>query len=212
MITTVDGYLTDGCMRCDLGGTLDCKVLKWTAELNLLRSIVLDTGLNEEVKWGVPCYTHDGNNVLIVSALKDHCSVGFFKGSLLEDSDELLKSPGKNSQAVRLFTFTNVSEIAAAEDIIKAYVFEAIDIEKAGLKVEFKKNPEPMPEELIERLDEDVVFRNAFEALTPGRQRGYILHFSQPKQEKTPLARIEKWTERILNGEGMHDKYKARKK
>lgn len=203
----VHKYLEDGCMRCPLGATPDCKVRTWTAELERLRAIVLDCGLTEEVKWGVPCYTFQENNVLIVSALKDCCSISFFKGVLLKDPDVILQKPGPNSQSARLIKFTMEEEIIKMEPILKAYIFEAIEVEKAGLKVNFKKVPEPIPEELEKKFGEDPVLKTAFESLTPGRQRGYIIYFSRPKQSKTRESRIEKCSGKILNGEGLHDKY-----
>ncbi len=211
MNTSVENYFVDGCMRCSLGGTPDCKVHQWTNELALLRRIVLSCGLTEACKWGVPCYTFENNNVVMISAFKGFCSISFFKGALLKDVESLLTKPGENAQAARLLKFTDARQITEIEAQIRAYIFEAIEVEKAGLKVEFKKNPEPIPDELQARLDEDSVFRSAFEALTPGRQRGYIIHFSQPKQSSTRLSRIEKCTANILNGVGMHDEYKARR-
>ncbi|PRX54262.1 YdeI/OmpD-associated family protein [Flagellimonas meridianipacifica] len=208
----VDNYLEQGCMRCELGGTPDCKVHAWTAELEKLRTIVLDCGLREELKWGVPCYTINDGIVLTVSALKNYCAIGFFKGVLLKDEDNLLERPGPNSQAARLIKFTSADEIPELEPTLKRYIYEAIEVERAGLKVQFKKNPEPMPEELERKFKEDPVLKSAFESLTPGRQRGYILYFSQPKQSKTRESRIEKCTGKILNGEGLHDKYSSRKK
>ena len=204
----VDKYLMDGCGRCPLGGTPDCKVHNWTAELELLRRIVLDCGLTEEVKWGVPCYTFQEKNVLIVSAYKQFCSISFFKGVLLQDGKNILDKHGENSQAVRLVKFTSVEEIKEIEADLKAYIFEAMEVEKAGLKVNFKKNPEPVPEELEKKFENDPVLKSAFEALTPGRQRGYILYFSAPKQSKTRESRIEKCIGKILNGEGLQDRYK----
>ena len=212
MTLNVDQYLEEGCGRCPLGSTPDCKVHTWTAELKLLRKIVLDCGLTEEVKWGVPCYTFQNKNIVLVSAFKEHCSLSFFKGALLGNPIGLLEKPGPNSQAARFFKFTGIREIQEQEEEIKAFIYEAIEVEKAGLKVAFKKNPEPIPEELAQTFEEDPVLRAAFEALTPGRQRGYILYFSSPKQSKTRLARIEKSTENILNGMGMHDQYKSRKR
>jgi uncharacterized protein YdeI (YjbR/CyaY-like superfamily) len=208
----IDNYLTEGCGRCPLGGTPDCKVHQWTEELKKLRTIVLNCGLTEELKWGVPCYTLQNKNVVLVTAFKEFCALSFFKGSLLSDANRILEKPGENSQATRLIKFTSVQEIVELETVLKAYVLEAIEVEKAGLKVDFKKNPEPIPEELQQKLDEDPFFKTAFEALTPGRQRGYILHFSQPKQSKTRVARIEKCIPKILNGEGLHDQYKSMKK
>ena len=207
MNNQVDNYLLEGCGRCPLGGTPDCKVHKWTAELELLRTIVLDCGLTEELKWGVPCYTFQGGNVLMVSAFKEYCSISFFKGSLLSNTKGILEKPGPNSQAARLIKFTNTARIQEIEEDIRTSIYEAIEVEKAGLKVLFKKNPEPIPEELEQKFAEDPVLKSAFEALTPGRQRGYILFFSAPKQSKTRVSRIEKSVEKILNGEGLHDKY-----
>jgi len=212
MNKTVDNYLLEGCGRCPLGATPDCKVHRWSQELELMRTIVLDCGLTEECKWGVPCYTFQNKNVLVVSALRDYCSISFFKGSLLSDSKNLLDKPGENSQAARLFKFTNTEEITSIENDIRAYVFEAIEIERAGLKVNFKKSPEPIPEELEEKFETDPNLRIAFEALTLGRQRGYIIYFSQPKQSKTRISRIEKSVPKILNGEGLHDKYQSMKR
>ena len=212
MTTTVDQYLSEGCGRCPLGGTPDCKVHTWVPALEMLREIVLDCGLREESKWGVPCYTFQGGNVLLLSAFKDYCCISFFKGALLRDETGLLVKPGKNSQAGRLLKFTDVARIREIEDYIRAFIYEAVEVEKAGLKVVLKKNPEPIPEELEQKFAEDQVFKNAFEALTPGRQRGYILFFSAPKQAKTRVSRIEKSIEKILNGEGLHDKYSGRKK
>jgi uncharacterized protein YdeI (YjbR/CyaY-like superfamily) len=203
--TAVDTYLTIGCGRCPLVGTPDCKVHQWTAELSLLRMIILDGGLTEEVKWSVPCYTFQGNNVLILSAFKSFCSVSFFKGVLLKDGKKLLDKAGESSQAARLFKFTDVQQIERLEDDIKAYILEAIEIEKAGLKVHFESNPEPIPQELQDRFDESPAFKNAFMTLTPGRRRGYIIHFSQPKQSKTRQSRIEKCVDRIFSGKGMQD-------
>jgi len=212
MNKSVDNYFIEGCGRCPLGGTPDCKVHRWTRELELLRKIIQETGLTEESKWGAPCYTFQNKNVLMLSALKDYCCISFFKGALLSDEKNLLVKPGPNSQTARLFKFKDLDEIVQIENDIKAYIFESIEIEKAGLTIPFIKNPEPIPEELEMKFNKDQVFKTAFEALTPGRQRGYILHFSQPKQSKTRLARIEKCTPMILNGIGLNDKYKSMKK
>jgi uncharacterized protein YdeI (YjbR/CyaY-like superfamily) len=203
----IDNYLIKGCGRCPLGGTSDCKVHTWPEELKKLRAIVLECGLTEELKWGVPCYSWRKNNILLVTAFKEFCALSFFKGSLLKDKQGILVKPGENSQATRYIKFTGVQEITEMEPFLKAYIFEAIEVEKAGLKVDFKRNPEPVPEELQKRMDEDPLVKTAFEALTPGRQRGYILYFSQPKQPGTRESRIEKCIPKILNGEGLHDKY-----
>ena len=204
----VDKYLQEGCGRCPLGATPDCKVHNWNEELTYLRKLVLDCGLKEEVKWSVPCYTIDGKNILIVSAFREYCAISFFKGSLIKDEKNLLHKPGENSQASRLFKFTSLQDIKDIEVEIKDYIQQAVNNEKAGLKVEFKKNPEPIPEELEQKFNDDPVFQSAFEGLTPGRQRGYILFFSAPKKSETRISRIEKYTGKILNGEGMHDAYR----
>ncbi|MCP9290781.1 YdeI/OmpD-associated family protein [Gracilimonas sediminicola] len=201
----VDQYLDIGCGRCPLGGTPDCKVQDWQEELKQLRLIILESGLTEEVKWSVPCYTFEGSNVLILSAFKNYCSVSFFKGSLLQDQNKILVKPGKNSQAARLFKFTNVEQINESENTIKEYIREAIEIENSGKKVKFKKNPEPIPEELQAKFDEDPILKESFEALTPGRQRGYIIHFSGAKQSSTRQRRIEKYIPKIMEGKGFHD-------
>ncbi|MDF1698330.1 MAG: YdeI/OmpD-associated family protein [Saprospiraceae bacterium] len=212
MNKSVDNYFTEGCRRCPLGGTPDCKVYNWTSELMMLRKIVLQSGLDEEAKWGVPCYTFRNENILMVSALKEYCCISFFKGSLLVDKKKILVKPGPNSQAARLLKFKSVDDIHRIENEIKEYILESIENEKAGLKVVFKKNPEPIPAELEAKFDEDSALKIAFEALTPGRQRGYILYFSQPKQSKTRVARIEKYVSMIMSGVGIHDKYKSMKK
>lgn len=201
----VDNYFVDGCGRCALGGTPDCKVNSWQDEMREVRLIILDCGLTEEVKWGVPCYTFQKGNVFTMSALKDYCAVGFFKGALINDVHNILEKPGKNTQAARLIKFTSVEQIVELEPHLRTYIQEAIEIEKAGLKVPMKKNPEPVPEELQDKLDNDPIFKEAFESLTPGRQRGYILHFSGAKQSKTRTSRIEKCTPKIFEGKGLHD-------
>ncbi len=206
MIPQVEHYLMAGCGRCEYYDTPKCKVHSWKNELIELRRIVVSCGLTEEYKWSQPCYTYNNKNVLIVTAFKDYACVAFFKGTLLKDADNLLTAPGENSQAARQFRFTDEDSILKLEPKIKAYVLEAIEVEKAGLSVNFKKEPEPMPEELTEILEADPELKSAFEALTPGRQRGYILHFSQPKQSKTRISRIEKCIPKILNGKGFHDR------
>ncbi len=207
----VDNYLIEGCGRCPLGNTPQCKVHKWTKELETLRAIVLDCGLNEELKWSIPCYTWDGSNIAIVAAFVDYCALSFFKGVLLYDEQNLLTKSGESSQSVRFFRFTNVKEIIEMESILKAYIYEAIEIEKAGVKVKFEKNLEPIPEEFQNKLDEIPELKAAFEELTPGKQRGYIIYFSAPKQSKTRISRIEKYIPQILAGVGFHDHYKSKK-
>ncbi len=202
----VDHYLAIGCGRCPLVGTPQCKVHTWASALQQLRSILLTTQLTEELKWGAPCYTLEGNNILMLSALKDAAVVGFFKGALLKDEAGLLVSPGPNSQAVRQFKFTEIATILEQESVILAYVHEAIELEKAGKKVAFAKQPEPMPLELMEALQGDDAFNKAFHALTPGKQRGYILHINGAKQAATRINRIEKCKPNILAGKGIQDR------
>ena len=188
------------------GGTSDCKVHRWPEELAKLRKIVLDCGLTEELKWGIPCYTYNKSNVATVSAFNEYCSISFFKDALLKDAHRILEKPGKNTQAARLVRFTNVQEIVEIETVLKDYIFEAIEVEKAGLKVDFKKNTEfTIPEELQNKFDEIPALKTAFDALTPGRQRAYILYFSAPKQSKTRESRVEKCMQQILNGKGLND-------
>lgn len=204
----VDEYLINGCMRCKFGGTPQCKVNNWRAELDLLRQIVIETGLTEEIKWGVPVYTDKGRNIVTINALKESANIGFFKGVLLSDNHKILQQQG-NLQSNRLVKFTNTEEIEKWADVLKLYVLEAIEIEKSGTKVEFKKNPEPIPDELLEAFEKDSLFKNAFFKLTPGRQRGYIIYFSQPKQSKTRINRIDKYKQQIFDGIGLNDKYKC---
>ena len=204
----VDTYLIDGCMRCKLGGTPACKVNKWRKELAYLRIIALGCGLTEELKWGVPCYTHLGKNILTVAAFKQFCAISFFKGTLLEDTANILSSPGENSQSFRRIECTDVRQIAEMEDIIREYIFQATSIEELGMKVVIQKSPQPVPEELLAKFEDLPALRQAFSALTPGRQRGYIMYFAQPKQSATRTARIEKYMQKIFNGEGLNDKYR----
>ncbi len=201
----VEHYFTDGCGRCPLGGTPNCKVNTWKKELQILRKIVLACGLKEESKWGVPCYTFQNKNLLIISAFSQYCAISFFSGALLQDEKGLLSKPGENTQAGRLIRFTDFKEIIEIQAVIKSYIYEAIEIEKAGLKFEYKKNFEPIPEEFIKKLAENSELKSAFEKLSPGRQRGYILHFSQPKQAKTRASRIENCVSQILSGKGLNE-------
>jgi len=182
------------------------KAKKWPDELARLRTIVLDCGLTEEFKWYQPCYTFQNNNVAIISEFKDYCSLAFFKGALLSDASALLIRPGENTQSGRQLRFTNVAQINEIEPVIKAYLYEAIEVEKAGLTVSYKKTDEyNIPEELQNKFNTFPALKTAFEALTPGRQRAYILHFSAPKQSKTRESRIEKYIPQILNGKGLND-------
>jgi len=187
----VDGYLR--------------KTKKWREEMEKLRRIILECRLTEELKWGKPCYTFQESNIVIIQGFKEFCALLFCKGALLNDPNGVLKKPGENTQAARRIPFTNVREIVEMEPILKACIHEAIEVEKAGLEVNFKKNPEPIPEEFQNKLDEIAALKTAFGALTPGRQRAYILYFSAPKQSKTRESRVEKCMRQILKGKGLND-------
>lgn len=212
MNTSAEKYFIHGCGRCPLGGTTECKVHTWDEELALLRSYLIDSELTEECKWGVPCYTFNGKNVILLSAFKEYCSIGFLKGVLLKDEANILSKPGEHSQSTRLLKINSMETLEKVDAFIPEYIQEIIAIEKSGKKVAFKKEVEPYPEELEAIFEEDPVLESAFESLTPGRQRGYIIYFSQPKQSKTRTSRIEKCIDKIMKGEGLHDKYKSRKK
>ena len=180
---------------------------KWQEELEKLRMIVLDCPLTEELKWGVPCYTFQKSNIVLIHVFKEYCALLFFKGALLNDTNGILIQQTKNVQAARQIRFTNAREIVEMKTILKAYIHEAIEVEKAGLKVNFKKTSEyKIPEEFQDKLDEIPALKTAFYALTPGRQRGYIFYFSQPKQSKTRESRVENCMQQILNGEGLNDR------
>ena len=182
------------------------KAEKWQEELGQLRTIVLDCGLTEELKWGCPCYTFQKRNIVLIHGFKEYCALLFFKGALLNDAKGILIQQTENVQAGRQIRFTNVREIVKMKTVLKAYVHEAIEVEKAGLKVKYKKTSEfKIPEEFQNTLDETPALRKAFDALTPGRQRAYLFYFSQPKQSKTRSARIEKCMHQILNGKGLND-------
>ena len=184
------------------------KAEKWPKELQKLRTICLDCQLTEELKWGQPCYTLNNNNVVIIGELKDHCTLSFFKGALLYDAENILLKPGENTQSGRWIKFSSVREIAEMEPILKAYIYEAIEVEKAGAKVKLKTTADfIIPEEFQNKLDAMPALNTAFYALTPGRQRAYILHFSAPKQSKTREARVEKYIPLILSGNGLNDDY-----
>ena len=186
----VDGYLR--------------RAKKWREEIRKLRMIILDCGLTEELKWGVPCYTFQKRNIVLIHGFKEYCALLFFKGALLKDPKDILIQQTENVQAGRQIRFTNVREIVKMKTVLKAYIHEAK--EKAGLKVKYKRTSEfKIPEELQNKLDDTPALRKAFDALTPGRQRAYIFYFSQPKQSKTRAARVEKCMHQILNGKGLND-------
>jgi len=182
------------------------KEIKWQEELEKLRTIILDCQLTEELKWGVPCYTFQKSNIVLIHVFKEYCAILFVKGSLLKDDNDILITQTENVQAARQIRFTNVQEIVEMETILKDYIYEAIEVEKAGLKVNYKKATEfSIPDEFQNKLDENPALETAFYALTPGRQRAYLLYFSAPKQSKTREARVEKCMQQILNGKGLND-------
>jgi uncharacterized protein YdeI (YjbR/CyaY-like superfamily) len=182
------------------------KAKKWQQELEKLRTIVLQCGLTEELKWGVPCYTFQKSNIVLIHVFKEYYALLFFKGALLKDVNGILIKQTENVQAGRQIRFTNFREIVEMETILKAYIYEAIEVEKAGVKVNYKKTTEfIIPEEFQNKLDEIPALKTAFDALTPGRQRAYILYFSAPKQSKTRVSRVEKCVQQILNGKGIDD-------
>lgn len=192
MNPTVDFYFT--------------KAKKWQQEIEKLRTILLDTGLTEELKWGCPCYTFQKRNIVLIHVFKDYCALLFFKGALLKDTHSILVQQTENVQAARQVRFTSLQEISQLETTLKAYTFEAIEVEKAGLQVPLKKNTQyTIPEEFQDQLNKTPALKAAFDALTPGRQRAYLLHFSQPKQAKTRESRVEKYTPHILAGKGLND-------
>ena len=182
------------------------KDTQWQKEYEKLRKIILDCGLIEELKWGCPCYTFENTNIVLIHGFKEYCALLFFKGALLNNPNGILIQQTKNVQSARQIRFTNAREIVKMEKILKAYVFEAIEVERAGLKVKLKKTSEfKIPEEFQKRLDKSATLKKAFDALTPGRQRAYIFYFSQAKQSKTREARVEKYIKQILNGKGLDD-------
>jgi uncharacterized protein YdeI (YjbR/CyaY-like superfamily) len=182
------------------------KAGKWKEETAKLRTIILDCGLDEELKWGCPCYSFNKSNIVLIHVFKDYCAILFFKGALLNDANGILVQQTENVQATRQIRFANIMEIVEQEATLKAYIFEAIEVEKAGLTVEFKKTTAfKIAEEFQNKLDAIPALKTAFEALTPGRQRGYLLYFSAPKQSKTKEQRVEKYIPQILNGKGLDD-------
>jgi len=182
------------------------KEKKWQEELVKLRTIILDCQLTEELKWGVPCYTFQKSNIVLIHVFKEYCAILFVKGALLKDANSILIRQTENVQAARQVRFNNLKEIIELETILKAYIYEAIEVEKAGLKVNYKKASEfSIPDEFLEKLEEIPDLSTAFYALTPGRQRAYLLYFSAPKQSVTREARIEKYLQQILNGKGLND-------
>jgi uncharacterized protein YdeI (YjbR/CyaY-like superfamily) len=182
------------------------KEQRWQEEIEKLRPIALSCGLTEELKWGCPCYNFEGDNIVLIHVFKEYCALLFFKGALLSDTHGVLIQQTENVQSARQMRFTNVAEVVEVEPVIKAYIFEAIEVEKSGLKVEFKKTEEfKVPAEFQTKLNAIPALKTAFEALTPGRQKAYLLHFAAAKQSATRDARVEKYIPHILNGKGLLD-------
>ena len=182
------------------------KATQWQEEFKKLRTIILDCGLTEKLKWGVPCYTFQESNIVLIHGFKEYCAILFVKGALLKDAKGVLIQQTENVQSARQIRFTNVREIIKLEPVLKAYIHEAIELEKAGLKVKLKKTADyKIPKEFQIKLDENLALKEAFYALTPGRQRQYLFYFSQPKLSKTRESRVEKCIDRILDGMGLND-------
>jgi len=207
----IDLYLAEGCGRCSKGGTPNCTVHRWQAILVAMRELALECNLTEELKWSVPCYTVNGKNVLLIHAFMEYCGIMFMKGSLLTDEQNRLHRQTENVTAGRQLRFTTLADFFLQRDVTKAFILEAISLEKAGKKVEKRTEADPVADELLLAFDQHPTFKDAFYALTPGRQRAYLLHFSQPKQPITRTSRIEKCMPMILRGEGLHDAYQKGK-
>lgn len=206
MQKNVDLYFIDGCLRCKFGATPACKVNTWIDVLESMRIILLESKLEETCKWGMPCYTYEGKNVAMIAAFKESCTISFFKGVLLKDPKNILSAAGEDSQVYRQFRCTSVKEVTKNKSAIKDLLKQAIEIERSGAKVPLKKIEEhPVPEELKARFKKQPALEKAFKALTPGRQRGYLIHISQAKQAATRLARIERCIPAIFEGKGLNE-------
>ena len=204
--TSVDSYLQDGCGRCDLYQTPECKVHRWAETLEALRELLLESELVEEMKWGSPCYTLNGKNVVMLASRKESCILSFFKGAALVDEDDLLVRPGPNSRFARLLSFTSADDVMERRPQAARLIQQAIEVERAGKKVEPEGEPEPVPVELERRLAADPELETAFDALTPGRQRSHILYVSGAKQSKTRERRVERCAPKILAGKGFNER------
>lgn len=202
----VDDFLLEGCGRCAKGGTPDCKVHLWTQELLFLRKLCLESGLTETIKWGMPVYTHKNKNAIILGALKEFSTIGFFKGILLQDPENILQVSGENTQESRLIRFTSIKDIFIIEDWIRVFIQDAIAIEEQGIKPPKRENKDlVLPEELQVVLNQNPEVASAFHALTPGRQRSWVIFISGAKQSPTRETRVLKAVPKILEGKGMHD-------
>ena len=204
---SVDEYIANGCGRCEFGGTPKCKTRPWTEELRLLRSVLSESVLTEEIKWSAPCYTHQGKNVVMLGALKECVTVSFFRGAELSDPEGHLEKPGKNSRFARYVRFQDTATIDSMRPIVLGFVEQAIKLEDSGKKAVPSSDSEmEYPEELIQILESDPAFEEAFSGLTPGRQRGYLIYFTSAKQSKTKIARIERSKPKIFEGKGWNER------
>ncbi|MDX2195673.1 MAG: YdeI/OmpD-associated family protein [Cytophagales bacterium] len=205
MNTNAESYFTEGCGRCPLGGTPACKVNNWTQELLTIRSIIQECGLTEVSKWGVPCYTYQNKNILLLGAFKDYCVISFLKGVLLEDTHQVLELPGENSQSGRIIRITEVAQVMRLQQVIKNYIYQAIDIETSGKKVKLKTIEEYyVAPEFENKLNAMPELKSAFETLTPGKRRGYLIYINSAKQQQTRESRIEKCIPMILQGKAFN--------
>lgn len=203
---SIDVYLSDGCGRCSKGGTPDCNIHTWIELVESLREILLETGLEETMKWGSPVYTEKGKNIALISVLNEYACLSFFKGVLLEDKENYLITLSENSNSYKLFKFTSVKQILELRQTIQAYIFEAIEIENSGIKLpKHQITEDQFPDELMLKFNEIPELKTAFEGLTPGRQRAYLLYFNGAKQSKTRTARIERYLPKIMDNKGFHD-------
>lgn len=207
----VDKYLEDGCGRCSDYQTPNCKVHTWHNELVELRRIANESGLEEDLKWSQPCYTWQNKNIVLVTAFREYAAMAFFQGSLLKDPKKILVAPGENSNYVKQARYTKVEDIIKQEDDLKSFIIEAVTLSEKKNVVEKIKQELDYPAELIEIFQNDPALEEAFHSLTPGRQRGYLIYFTQPKQSKTKTSRILQYRPQILKGEGMHDAYRKSK-
>ncbi|WP_197687455.1 DUF1801 domain-containing protein [Vibrio sp. qd031] len=205
--TSVEQFLESGCGRCELGNTPQCKVNSWQDELSELRSIIRSSGLTEEIKWHCPCYTFDGKNILMLSALKSAATVSFFKGALINDPEKLLEKPGENSEHARYLKVTSIDSVKSVSDSLKSFIEQAIKISQSGQKIPTKVvSRDDYPVELLALFERDSDYSAAFGALTPGRQRGYLLHFNGAKQSKTRESRILKCRDKVVAGKGWNER------
>lgn len=205
-VASVEQYMQAGCGRCPLGGTPECKVHSWIHEFKALRELVLESGLTEEIKWSAPCYTYNGRNVSMLGALKDACVLSFFEGASLEDPAGILERPGPNSREARVIRFTSIGQITDLRNHVRQLLAQGIAVATGERRKALAPTPPlEIPEELREAFHDDISLKKAFEALTPGRQRGYLLHFNQAKQSATRHARIAKCAAGIRSGKGLHD-------